>query len=130
MSLSKILHLRVPPKKLVIAIPKKRWLHLNMTEKLFTGTLIKNETKRKRNSDLKFWDRQSDEDLTVCYSIWILKRHYFKEEPLSLSVRVFTAKLLDAQIFRYFMSLVVRKPVFMISAQVQQKPGCATTEDG
>ena len=29
----------------VLVIPRKRWLHPDMTEKLFTGTLSKNETK-------------------------------------------------------------------------------------
>ena len=28
------------------------------------------------------------------------------------------------------MSLVVRKPVFRVSDQVPQKPGCTTTHDG
>ena len=35
------------------------------------------------------------------YSIWIFSRHYFKVEPLSLSLRVFTVKLFGAQIFIY-----------------------------
>ena len=30
----------------VLVIPRKRWLHPGITEKLFTGTLSKNETKR------------------------------------------------------------------------------------
>ena len=30
----------------------------------------------------------------------------------------------------HHMSLVVRKPVFGVSDQVRQKPGCTTTEDG
>ena len=30
----------------VVVIPRKRWLRPDMTEKLFTGTLSKNETKR------------------------------------------------------------------------------------
>ena len=30
----------------VRVIPRKRWLRTDMTEKLFTGTLSKNETKR------------------------------------------------------------------------------------
>ena len=29
----------------VLVIPRKRWLRLNMTEKLFTGTLNKNKKK-------------------------------------------------------------------------------------
>ena len=29
----------------VLVIPRKRWLHPDMTEKLFTGTLSKNENK-------------------------------------------------------------------------------------
>ena len=32
----------------VLAIPKKRWLHPDITEKLFTGTLSKNEMKRNK----------------------------------------------------------------------------------
>ena len=32
----------------VLVIPRKRWLRPDMTEKLFTGTLSKNETKRKQ----------------------------------------------------------------------------------
>ena len=32
-------------------------------------------------------------------------------------------------IFMPHMSLVVRKPVFGVSDQVQHKPGCTTTED-
>ena len=41
-SLSKV-HL---PSKSTQVIPRKRWLCPDMTEKLFTGTLSKNETKR------------------------------------------------------------------------------------
>ena len=41
-SLSKI---HLPPK--VLVIPRKRWLRPDMTEKLFTGMLSKNETKQK-----------------------------------------------------------------------------------
>ena len=36
-----------PPK--VLVIPRNRWLRLNMTEKLFTGTLNKNQNKKKTN---------------------------------------------------------------------------------
>ena len=35
----------------VLVISRKRWLRPYMTEKLFTGTLNKNETKRKLVSD-------------------------------------------------------------------------------
>ena len=53
---------------------------------------------------------------------------------LSLSFRVFTAKLLGVQILdRYFyddMGLIVRKPVFGLFDQVRHKPGCTATEDG
>ena len=31
----------------VLVIPRNRWLHLNMTEKLFTGTLNHNQNKNK-----------------------------------------------------------------------------------
>ena len=31
----------------ILVIPRKRWLRPDMTEKLFTGTLSKNEMKRK-----------------------------------------------------------------------------------
>ena len=31
----------------VLVIPRNRWLRLNMTEKLFTGTLNKNQNKNK-----------------------------------------------------------------------------------
>ena len=41
--LSKI---HLPPEK-VLVIPRKRWLHPDITEKLFTGTLSKNKTKQK-----------------------------------------------------------------------------------
>ena len=34
----------------VLVIPRKRWLRLNMTEKLFTGTLNKNRSKIKQIS--------------------------------------------------------------------------------
>ena len=30
----------------------------------------------------------------------------------------------------FYMSLVVRKPVFGVSDQVQHKPGCTASEDG
>ena len=33
----------------VLVIPWNRWLRLNMTEKLFTGTLNKNQNKNKQN---------------------------------------------------------------------------------
>ena len=36
------------PKK-VLVIPRNRWLRLNMTEKLFTGTLNHNQNKTKQN---------------------------------------------------------------------------------
>ena len=32
----------------VLVIPRNRWLRLNMTEKLFTGTLNKNQNKTKQ----------------------------------------------------------------------------------
>ena len=32
----------------VLVIPRNRWLRLNMTEKLFTGTLNKNQNKNKK----------------------------------------------------------------------------------
>ena len=32
--------------------------------------------------------------------------------------------------WKHYLSLVVRKPVFGVSDQVRQKPGCTTTEDG
>ena len=35
-----------PPK--VLVIPRKQWLHSDMTEKLFTGTLSFNKTKTKQ----------------------------------------------------------------------------------
>ena len=35
------------PKK-VLVIPRNRWLRLNMTEKLFTGTLNHNQNKNKK----------------------------------------------------------------------------------
>ena len=33
----------------VLVIPRNRWLRLNMTEKLFTGTLNHNQNKNKQN---------------------------------------------------------------------------------
>ena len=33
----------------VLVIPRNRWLRLNMTEKLFTGTLNHNQNKQKKN---------------------------------------------------------------------------------
>ena len=33
----------------VLVIPRNRWLRLNMTEKLFTGTLNHNQNKKKKN---------------------------------------------------------------------------------
>ena len=39
-----------PPK--VLVIPRNRWLRLNMTEKLFTGTLNYNQNKTKQKSVL------------------------------------------------------------------------------
>ena len=39
----------------VLVIPRNRWLRLNMTEKLFTGTLNHNQNKNKKEcKDLKF----------------------------------------------------------------------------
>ena len=32
----------------VLVIPRNRWLRLNMTEKFFTGTLNKNQKKKKK----------------------------------------------------------------------------------
>ena len=40
--------LHLLPKK-VLVIPRNRWLRLNMTEKLFTGTLNHNQNKNKTN---------------------------------------------------------------------------------
>ena len=40
-------HLIYSPK--VLVIPRNRWLRLNMTEKLFTGTLNHNQNKNKTN---------------------------------------------------------------------------------
>ena len=39
------------PKK-VLVIPRNRWLRLNMTEKLFTGTLNHNKKKKKKKKTL------------------------------------------------------------------------------
>ena len=33
----------------VLVIPRNRWLRLNMTGKLFTGTLNKNQNKKQKN---------------------------------------------------------------------------------
>ena len=35
----------------VLVIPRNRWLRLNMTEKLFTGTLNHNQNKTKQTND-------------------------------------------------------------------------------
>ena len=35
----------------VLVIPRNRWLRLNMTEKLFTGTLNHNKNKNKKTAD-------------------------------------------------------------------------------
>ena len=35
----------------VLVIPRNRWLRLNMTEKLFTGTLNKNQKKKKKKKN-------------------------------------------------------------------------------
>ena len=40
------------------------------------------------------------------------------------------AKSSSSQKHRYYLSLVVRKPVFGVSDQVPHKPGCTATEDG
>ena len=45
--------------------------------------------------------------------------------PLALSFIFLTS-----QNIKHDMSLVVRKPVFGVSDQVQHKPGCTTTQDG
>ena len=37
----------------VLVIPRNRWLRLNMTEKLFNGTLNKNQNKTKQNAGFK-----------------------------------------------------------------------------
>ena len=37
----------------VLVIPRNRWLRLNMTEKLFTGTLSHNKTQNKKNNNNK-----------------------------------------------------------------------------
>ena len=39
------------PKK-VLVIPRNRWLRLNMTEKLFTGTLNHNKNKKQKNKTI------------------------------------------------------------------------------
>ena len=50
------------PKK-VLVIPRNRWLRLNMTEKLFTGTLNHNQNKTKQ---IKFLN-QMPENFAVIY---------------------------------------------------------------
>ena len=39
----------------VLVIPRNRWLRLNMTEKLFTGTLNQNQKKKKKNHENMLW---------------------------------------------------------------------------
>ena len=91
------------PKLLVI--PRKRWLRPNMTEKLFTGTLRINQP----------------------------TNHYgFDGRALVLTAPVHGHCLpfCFREVTGYYMSLVVRKPVFGVSAQVRHNPGCTATEDG
>ena len=38
----------------VLVIPRNRWLRLNMTEKLFTGTLNHNQNKTKQNKTILY----------------------------------------------------------------------------
>ena len=42
------------PKK-VLVIPRNRWLRLNMTEKLFTGTLNHNQNKKQKKTKFFVW---------------------------------------------------------------------------
>ena len=46
----------------VLVIPRNRWLRLNMTEKLFTGTLNHNQNKTK--TLLQFIERNSDHSVS------------------------------------------------------------------
>ena len=39
----------------VLVIPRNRWLRLNMTEKLFTGTLNHNKNKNKKQLCHPYW---------------------------------------------------------------------------
>ena len=54
----------------VLVIPRNRWLRLNMTEKLFTGTLNKNQKKKKKyvtTATVKFQNFLTPENFVVFY---------------------------------------------------------------
>ena len=75
-------HLPPPPqKKKVLVIPRNRWLRLKMTEKLFTGTLNKNQKKKKKYFSLHFWNCQLlNQDITVPQKMAVAENqnHYFR----------------------------------------------------
>ena len=52
------------------------------------------------------------------------------EYPHSMFWRKNKKKIYPCKPQFYYMSLVVRKPVFGVSDQVRHKPGCTVTEDG
>ena len=96
-----------------------------MTEKLFTGTLKYNQNKTKTNK--------------------IHIKHFFMFLSFGLEGRIvvlivpvpghcfsstFQCVALQIGIGNNYLSLVVRKPVFGVFDQVQQKPGCTIKEDG
>ena len=49
----------------LLVIPRNRWLRLNMTEKLFTGTLNHNQNKTKKFGVSPVNYSDSDSELTV-----------------------------------------------------------------
>ena len=59
---------------------------------------------------------------------------FAKKFPLAASICQKKRFLPDLDCLKHllfsYLSLVVRKPVFMVSDQVQHKPGCTATEDG
>ena len=66
----------------VLVIPRNRWLRLNMTEKLFTGTLNHNQNKNKKTTtyDYELSTLASCQDLNLSPCVNISKESHNKTE--------------------------------------------------
>ena len=132
-SLSKM-HL---PPITVLLIPRKRWLHTNMTEFFLIGTLSLNPNKQTKLKFLKLMEHRNIPHTNLPY--------FTVNERIGFGAIDLEAMKHAAKKWKYvpekhicvvdrkdgiggYMSLVLRKLVFGVSDQVKHKPACSATE--